>query len=128
MKQTIALAILNVLSERNFKGQEVRPGGGTRPRSWKDADNVTISVVPHGDMFDFYIGSETVYNVAVSRKIVVRFAWWILSWWMRRTWCGFKFVLWDWAAATLLTRSTKKAQHDKAKREIAKQHTRWQHR
>lgn len=101
MKRWLAYRVNRALLEQNERGQHVLPGANVAQR-WVQPDGTETTLISRGDAFDLYIGRRTIYNVTLSFGTAVAIAKWILSWWVRSTWCGIKHRLWYWSLGELL--------------------------
>lgn len=72
------------------------PPGAGRMKLLRDGDDAKVTAVAQGDRFDLYVGKREIFNFAVSPRVLVRLAVWVLWWFVVVDWCGLKTKLWNW--------------------------------
>lgn len=102
MRKGVAHRLNRMLIGQDQHGNLTPPGAGPQQR-WVQEDAQELVVVSRGDGIDFYVGRRvTAYNFTLTPSVAVRFAWWLLRWWVFTMWFGFKLRLWNWSLGVLL--------------------------
>ena len=102
MRRWLAFHISRRLLSYDAQGRERPPGGDECPVLWTQADASTVSLIAQGDAFDLFIGKEAIYRQALTRQVALKLAFWLLSWWVFKSWCDIKHRLWYWSISVML--------------------------
>lgn len=85
------------------------PPGTGRAARFVDFDGQEMTVVAEPDAVEVYYGRAEFRGFAVSHRMAVRLAWFLLwRYWVVSTWCGLRTFLWRWSAGVIVAGSSRR--------------------
>lgn len=74
-----------------------RAPGSSATFTASEVNGTSFTVLSNGESFDIFQGYGQIYAFALSSRVVLQFARFVIRWWIVNTWCGLKPRLWRWA-------------------------------